>query len=125
MAKSIRDNKKRRGRPRTTGTGTLIGVRMTDDSLSTLDGWAAKQDDTPSRPEAIRRLVDLGLMHARPASRHNPTKGAEARQLAAKTIAGLTDPSASPEEQATRKRRLTKGPPEFRDMRADVPKRKG
>jgi hypothetical protein len=23
--------------------------------------WAAKQDDQPTRPEAIRRLVDLGL----------------------------------------------------------------
>jgi hypothetical protein len=23
--------------------------------------WAAKQDDQPTRPEAIRRLVELGL----------------------------------------------------------------
>jgi hypothetical protein len=26
-----------------------------------IDSWAAKQDDLPSRPEAIRRLVELWL----------------------------------------------------------------
>lgn len=26
-----------------------------------IDGWAAEQDDTPSRPEAIRRLIKKGL----------------------------------------------------------------
>jgi len=29
--------------------------------LSALDGWAAKQNDKPTRAEAIRRLVELGL----------------------------------------------------------------
>jgi len=29
--------------------------------MATLDAWAARQDDTPSRSEAIRRLVELGL----------------------------------------------------------------
>jgi hypothetical protein len=37
----------------------------------------------------------------------------------------LADKSASPEEQAKRKRRLMKGPPEFREMRDDLPKPKG
>ena len=27
----------------------------------TLDLWAKSQDDDPSRPEAIRRLLELGL----------------------------------------------------------------
>lgn len=61
MAKSIRVIKKTRGRPKTTGTGTLIGVRMSDNTLERLDGWAGKQDGEPSRPEAIRRLVEIGL----------------------------------------------------------------
>jgi len=26
-----------------------------------IDAWIAKQDDEPSRPEAIRRLVERGL----------------------------------------------------------------
>jgi hypothetical protein len=46
----------------TTGKGTLIGVRLLDDPLSTLDSWIAKQHEPDlSRPEAIRRLVELGL----------------------------------------------------------------
>jgi hypothetical protein len=27
----------------------------------TVDAWASRQPDTPSRSEAIRRLVELGL----------------------------------------------------------------
>ena len=61
MPKSIRDIvKKGRGRPKTTGLGTGILVRM-HDQLDALDAWIKKQDDEPSRPEAIRRLVELGL----------------------------------------------------------------
>jgi hypothetical protein len=63
MAKSISVNpKKRRGRPVTTGKGTLIGVRILDDPLAALDAWIARQKEPDlSRPEAIRRLVELGL----------------------------------------------------------------
>ncbi len=63
MGKSISVNtKKRRGRPITTGKGTLIGVRLLDDPLATLDAWIAKQKEPDlSRPEAIRRLVEIGL----------------------------------------------------------------
>lgn len=87
--------------------------------------WANREPDKPKLSEAIRRLVELGLAATRPASRHNPEAAAEARQLPAETIAALTDLSAPPEEQAKRKRRLTKGPPESREMRTDLPKRKG
>ena len=63
MAKSISViQKRKRGRPVTTGRGTLIGVRLLDDPLATLDAWIAKQKETDlTRPEAIRRLVELGL----------------------------------------------------------------
>jgi ABC-type amino acid transport substrate-binding protein len=63
MAKTIRDNtKKTRGRPKTTGTGTLIGVRVLDPLLEAIDRWIEKQkEDGLSRPEAIRRLLELGL----------------------------------------------------------------
>jgi hypothetical protein len=33
--------------------------------LAALDGWLAKQDDKPSRAEAIRRLVELGLSNGK------------------------------------------------------------
>jgi len=56
----VSDNKKKIGRP-PTGVGTLVGQRWRDDQLEQIDRWAGKQDDTPGRSEAIRRLVELGL----------------------------------------------------------------
>jgi hypothetical protein len=53
--------KKRRGPP-PTGKGEPVVVRMQPQLLAVLDGWIAKQKPPfPSRPEAIRRLVELGL----------------------------------------------------------------
>jgi hypothetical protein len=62
MGKSISVNANKRGRPVTTGTGTIVGVRMLDRPLAALDAWIAKQKEPDlSRPEAIRRLVEIGL----------------------------------------------------------------
>ena len=62
MAKSITVNANKRGRPVTTGTGTVVGVRMLDKPLAAVDAWIKKQHEADlSRPEAIRRLVELGL----------------------------------------------------------------
>jgi hypothetical protein len=61
MAKSIIDIAKSRGRPKTTGPGTGVLVKMHDPQLDAIDAWIAKQKPQPSRPEAIRRLVELGL----------------------------------------------------------------
>jgi hypothetical protein len=53
--------KKKRGPP-ATGVGEPVVVRMHPPMLAGLDEWIAKQKQPfPSRPEAIRRLVDLGL----------------------------------------------------------------
>ena len=52
--------KKKRG-PAPTGKGVQVVVRMQPAPLSDLDGWAASQNDKPTRAEAIRRLVELGL----------------------------------------------------------------
>jgi metal-responsive CopG/Arc/MetJ family transcriptional regulator len=38
-----------------------IGVRVDEDLLKRLDDWRRKQEDVPTRPEAIRRLIELGL----------------------------------------------------------------
>ena len=35
--------------------------RVSDEFMATLDAWSARQDDAPTRSEAIRRLVELGL----------------------------------------------------------------
>jgi hypothetical protein len=63
MAESIKDiPKKRRGRPSTGGRREGILVRLEPDQFEALDGWIMKQKEPDlSRPEAIRRLVELGL----------------------------------------------------------------
>lgn len=54
---------KKRG-PKPTGQGTPIQVRLQPDQLAVLDDWIAQQDDNPSRPEAIRRLIGQSLAAA-------------------------------------------------------------
>jgi hypothetical protein len=126
MAKSISDSAKRKGRPVTTGTGTTIGVRMLDAPLAALDSWIDKQKEPDlSRPEAIRRMVELGLRvrtPARPVSK--PGRRLRARELATKAIEKIIDPAAPTDERDRRRRHLTKGPLEFREDRVDLPKTK-
>jgi hypothetical protein len=52
--------RKRRG-PAPTGKGTPVVVRMQPEQLAAVAAFAAAQDDAPSQPEAVRRLVDWGL----------------------------------------------------------------
>jgi hypothetical protein len=64
MAKEIRDSAKstpKMGRPVTTGPGEPQIVRMRDGQLAAIDEWIGAQGEKISRPEAIRRLVELGL----------------------------------------------------------------
>jgi hypothetical protein len=51
---------KKRG-PKPTGKGTLIGVRLQPAQLAALDAWREVQPGAPSRPEAVRRLIDREL----------------------------------------------------------------
>jgi hypothetical protein len=59
MARLVKDIKKPRGRPRTTGTGTPLLVRMHGEQIRAIDKW--RDDREVTRAEAIRRLVELGL----------------------------------------------------------------
>ena len=111
--------KKRRG-PVPTGKGEQVVVRWQPGPLAALDAWVAKQKDEPTRAEAIRRLVELGLTVKTAAA----TRAARAVELAAKAIDKMADPTAHPEERDQRRRRLTKGPEEFREVRVDRPKSK-
>jgi hypothetical protein len=61
MSKSIRVVPKKRGRPKTTGRGTLVGIRLHAPALAAIDEWASRQDEKPSRPEAIRRMIEQVL----------------------------------------------------------------
>jgi hypothetical protein len=60
MRKQTVLSRKKRG-PAPTGKGTLLGVRLQPPALDALDAWISRQSDEPSRPEAIRRLLDHAL----------------------------------------------------------------
>jgi hypothetical protein len=61
MSKSISDNRKKKpiGRPKV--GAILIGVRVPPADVAALDAWIKRNAPGLSRPEAIRRLVELGL----------------------------------------------------------------
>lgn len=59
MAKSTRDITK--SKPRAKGTGEPVLVRLQPELMGLIDDWRRQQADLPSRAEAIRRLVELGL----------------------------------------------------------------
>jgi hypothetical protein len=118
----ITRKKKKRG-PAPTGKGELLGVRIHPPQLAALDNWISRQADSPSRPEAIRRILEQTLAgpSARPTSRRKAQKASE---LADRAAEHLVDKSMPPEEQQLRKRTLIKGPKEFREIREDQPKLK-
>jgi hypothetical protein len=51
---------KKRGRP-AIGIGRMVGVRVRPELSAQIEGWRAQQRPIPSEPEAIRRLVEIGL----------------------------------------------------------------
>ena len=64
MVKSVRGSTKsnpKMGRPKTTGPGEPQVVRMHEEQLEAIDDWIEAQGEKISRPEAIRRLVEIGL----------------------------------------------------------------
>ena len=102
--------------------GTLVGVRLQADQLKAIDAWAAKQKPPVTRPEAIRGILELGLTIRTKAKQPSPASAARAKELAKAAINKMRDATATPEEQEQRRRRLTKGPQEFREGRVDLPK---
>jgi hypothetical protein len=115
--------KKQRGRP-ATGRDPVTAIRLSDALRESIDQWAERQTDKPGRSEAIRRLVEIGLT-IRTKSKQAPVERAtRAKELAAKAIEKISDPSASQEQRTQRRRRLTRGPQEFREDRVDLPETK-
>lgn len=118
-------HKKSRGRPAGKTYSETIPARLEPATLASLDAWAVAND--VSRSEAIRRLVEIGLAISstskRPRVLSTAKQGAErAAELAADVI-GEQMPNTSDEEKTTRRRRLIKGPSEFRTVRRDRPQR--
>jgi hypothetical protein len=60
MTKSISRTRKSRGRPATGAES--VHLRVLPEQSAAIDAWIGKQKEPDlSRPEAIRRLVELGL----------------------------------------------------------------
>jgi Arc/MetJ-type ribon-helix-helix transcriptional regulator len=118
MARSTKTNKG--GRP-ATGKDPLISARVPRSIIAGIDAWVVSNG--ASRSEAIRRLVELGLTVKPKAAPSNARRSTRALELAAKTIDGLSDDLASATDQESRKRRLLKGPEEFRKVRIDRTKK--
>jgi len=62
----------RRGLP-PTGKGVLVLLRLQPPLLASLDEWISNQENSRTRPEAIRRLIEIGLT-AKIKKRHNGDK---------------------------------------------------
>jgi len=123
MAKSKKVvSKRKRGRP-ATGRDPVTAIRLSPDLRETVDAWAAKQKDAPGRSEAIRRLIELGLTVKAPPRRSSDKQKARAKELAGSAIDKLSEVAASPDDKLSRKRRLIKGPEEFREARVDRAKK--
>jgi len=63
--------KARGGRPKTTGKGTLIGIRLQKPDLKALDDYCERKGVT--RPEAIRRFIRAILQADRDQAKTDPT----------------------------------------------------
>ena len=102
----------------------MTAIRLSSELRQTVDKWAEKQDDTPGRSEAIRRLVELGLTVKKTKSAPSERERAALADLASKAIDSVTVSKPNNGEKASRKRRLIKWHEEIREARVDLPKAK-
>jgi hypothetical protein len=101
-----------------------MGFRASPVMRASVVKWAENQPDNPTLSEAIRRLVELGLTAKTRGRQSSEGQKLRAREMAGKAIDKMTDTAATPDDQATRKKRLLKGPDEFRAVRVDRSNRK-
>ena len=62
--------------------------------MNALDRWSARQEDTPSRPEAIRRLVAMAIASTQPSAPISKMAVAKAADMAGEMVDFLGDQSA-------------------------------
>jgi hypothetical protein len=98
-----------------------MGFRADTATRAAIVKWAENQPDNPTLSEALRRLVELGLTVKRRPKQGSRARADQAKAMAADQLDQLADVSATAGEQATRKRRLLKGPEEFQNVRVDRP----
>jgi len=97
-------------------------MRVSAVFLKSIDRWRRSQTDKLSRADAVRRIVEQALVGKAAPGQRSKEAARKASHLAARAIEGLGDKSQPVAEQQRRKRRLIRGPHEFRDIRDDQPK---
>jgi hypothetical protein len=103
----------------TKATGKMMGFRVPPALRASIVRWAETQPDDPSLSTVVRRLVEIGLTVK---SRSRPTRSPKvekANEMASRQLDRLADETATPQEQANRKRQLLGGPKEFESSRVD------
>jgi hypothetical protein len=121
MRMSIRASTKKRGRPKTTGKGEQIVVRMHQPQLGALDRWIADQSEPrPTRAGAIRDILAEcfkvnGYPPSKPPNAGRATQGeAHAKGMAHRAIDSALHASTEPVRvKQIRKRALTEMPAGF------------
>jgi len=101
------------------GRDALSAIKLSQALTAAVDAWAEANRTT--RSDAIRQLVEIGLSASQPP---HPVlcEPADIESLAVEQIGRMLDPSLSADERERRTRRLIEGPPEFSDLRVDLPK---
>jgi hypothetical protein len=99
----------------------VSAVKLSVGLTADIDAWASVH--AINRSEAIRRLIELGLKSEAMAMRVPRRDAVAVEALAASLISQFIDPDTPQEERDRRIHRLTEGPPEFVDLRIDLPKR--
>ena len=105
-------------RRRRAGRDAVTTVRLPRNMWGQIDRWQLEHG-ARTRSEAIQRLLEQALGND-PGRRMSRKLAAKASDLAGRVIDRLADRSATGKEQAKRKRRLVKGPREFRTGRRNV-----
>lgn len=96
MVNAISGTRKSRGRS-STGAAS-VHFRVLPDQAAAIDLWIADQND-PDRPEAIRRLIELGLTIKPKVRPRAASQRDRARELAGKAIDKMTDAGATADDQ--------------------------
>ena len=97
-------------------------VKLADEVTARVDAWALA--NAMNRSEAIRRLIELGLKSETKAGRMSQQDAVAVEHRTARQLDQMIDPDTPQEERDRRIHRLTDGPPEFVDLRIDLPGRK-